>query len=85
MRAIRILESGNTPSGEKQNVIKYLEILSSHADAANILTNGSIVLVLLKMLHHSKVSLLHAQLVSLILLFIRHFTFLGVSWQILEY
>ncbi|KAK6784209.1 hypothetical protein RDI58_017663 [Solanum bulbocastanum] len=29
------------------------------------------------MLHHSKVSLLQGQLVSLILLFIHHFTFLG--------
>lgn len=49
--------SGNTPSGEKQNVIRYLELLSSNADAANILTNGSIMLVLVKMLRHSKVSL----------------------------
>ncbi|KAK4713589.1 hypothetical protein R3W88_019496 [Solanum pinnatisectum] len=75
--AIRLIESGNTPSREKQNVIKYLEILSSNADAANVLTNGSIVLVLLKMLHHSKVSLLHAKLASLIILLIRHFTFFG--------
>jgi len=69
--------SGNTPSGEKQNVIRYLELLSSNADAANILTNGSIVLVLVKMLRHSKVTLLRAQLASLIGLLIRHSTFIG--------
>ncbi|KAL3329897.1 hypothetical protein AABB24_033987 [Solanum stoloniferum] len=69
--------SGNTPSGEKQNVIRYLELLSSNADAANILTNGSIMLVLVKMLRHSKVTLLRAQLASLIGLLIRHSTFIG--------
>ncbi|KAG5594991.1 hypothetical protein H5410_036223 [Solanum commersonii] len=58
-------------------MIKYLEILSNNADAANVLTNGSIVLVLLKMLYHSKVSLLHAQLASIIILLIRHFTYFG--------
>ncbi|KAH0709357.1 hypothetical protein KY284_010784 [Solanum tuberosum] len=41
---------------EKKNVIKYLELLSNNADAANILTNGSIVLVLLKMLRDSKLA-----------------------------
>ncbi|KAG5580433.1 hypothetical protein H5410_051060 [Solanum commersonii] len=53
-RIISII-SGNTPSGEKQNVIRYLELLSSNADVACILTNGSIGLVLVKMLRHSKV------------------------------
>ncbi|KAK4357847.1 hypothetical protein RND71_023457 [Anisodus tanguticus] len=69
--------SGNTASGEKQNVIRYLELLSSNADAANILTNGPIMLVLVKMLRHSKVSLLRAQLASVIGLLIRHSTFIG--------
>ncbi|KAH0706065.1 hypothetical protein KY285_010597 [Solanum tuberosum] len=41
---------------EKQNVIKYLELLSSNAVVANILTNGSIVLVLLKMLRDPKLA-----------------------------
>nr|GMD82648.1 serine/threonine-protein kinase RUNKEL [Ipomoea batatas] len=58
--------TGNTPTGEKQNVIRYLEMLSCNADAANILTNGPIMLVLVKMLRQSKASLLRAQLASLI-------------------
>ncbi|XP_009603717.1 serine/threonine-protein kinase RUNKEL [Nicotiana tomentosiformis] len=69
--------SGNTASGEKQNVIRYLELLTSNAEAANILTNGPIMLVLVKMLRHSKASLLRAQLASLIGLLIRHSTFIG--------
>ncbi|VFQ64728.1 unnamed protein product [Cuscuta campestris] len=69
--------SGNTSTGEKQNVIRYLEMLSSNADAANILTNGPIMLVLVKMLRQSKTSLLHAQLASLIGLLIRRSTFIG--------
>ncbi|KAH0709325.1 hypothetical protein KY284_010752 [Solanum tuberosum] len=48
------MPSRKSDKGEKQNVIKYLELLSNNADAANILTNGSIVLVLLKMLCDSK-------------------------------
>ncbi|KAH0709359.1 hypothetical protein KY284_010786 [Solanum tuberosum] len=58
-------------------MIKYLELLSSNADAANVLTNGSIVLVLLKMFRDSKVSLLHVQLASCIGLLIRDSTFFG--------
>uniref|UniRef100_A0A1S4DNC1 Serine/threonine-protein kinase RUNKEL-like n=1 Tax=Nicotiana tabacum TaxID=4097 RepID=A0A1S4DNC1_TOBAC len=69
--------SGNTASGEKQNLIRYLELLTSNAEAANILTNGPIMLVLVKMLRHSKASLLRAQLASLIGLLIRHSTFIG--------
>nr|GMD06124.1 serine/threonine-protein kinase RUNKEL [Ipomoea batatas] len=69
--------TGNTPTGEKQNVIRYLEMLSCNADAANILTNGPIMLVLVKMLRQSKASLLRAQLASLIGLLIRHSTFIG--------
>ncbi|CAH9076090.1 unnamed protein product [Cuscuta epithymum] len=75
-RIISII-TGNTSTGEKQNVIKYLEMLSSNADAANILTNGPIMLVLVKMLRQSKASLLHAQLASLIGLLIRRSTFIG--------
>ncbi|KAJ0770884.1 putative protein kinase ULK-ULK4 family [Helianthus annuus] len=66
--------NGNTSVGEKQNVIKYLEILSCSVDAANILTNGQIMLVLVKMFRLSKVSGLRVQLASLLGLLIRHST-----------
>lgn len=69
--------NGNTPISEKQNVIKYLETLSSNADAANILTNGQIMLVLVKVFRQSKTLALRAQLASLIGLLIRHSTFIG--------
>ncbi|XP_057489207.1 LOW QUALITY PROTEIN: serine/threonine-protein kinase RUNKEL-like [Actinidia eriantha] len=68
--------NGNTATSEKQNVIRYVEMLSSNADAANILTNGPIMLVLVKMLRQSKASALRVQLASLIGLLIRHSTFI---------
>ncbi|XP_058076791.1 serine/threonine-protein kinase RUNKEL [Magnolia sinica] len=74
-RIILIL-NGNSPVSEKQNTIRYLEMLSGHVDAANTLTNGSIMLVLVKMLRLSKVSVLRVQLASLIGLLIRHSTFI---------
>ncbi|KAI5580813.1 hypothetical protein BDE02_08G178200 [Populus trichocarpa] len=74
-RIICIL-NGNTSIGEKQNVIRYLEMLSSNADTANILTNGPIMLLLVKMLRLPKTSALRVQLASLIGLLIRHSTFI---------
>ncbi|KGN57089.2 serine/threonine-protein kinase RUNKEL [Cucumis sativus] len=68
--------SGNTSVGEKQNMIRYLEMLSNNADAANILTNGPVMLMLVKMLKQSKVLQLRVQLTSLIGLLIRHSTFI---------
>ncbi|XP_059632663.1 serine/threonine-protein kinase RUNKEL [Cornus florida] len=68
--------SGNSAIAEKQNVIRYLEMLSNNADAANILTNGPIMLVLVKMLRQSKASALRVQLASLIGLLVRHSTFI---------
>ncbi|XP_042022786.1 serine/threonine-protein kinase RUNKEL-like [Salvia splendens] len=68
--------NGNV-NGEKQNVLRYLEMLSTNADTANILTNGPIMLLLLKMLRQSKALTLRVQLSSLIGLFIRHSTFIG--------
>lgn len=68
--------NGNTTIAEKQNVIKYLEMLSNNADAANILTNGPIMMVIVKMLRQSKASALRVQLASLIGLLIRHSTFI---------
>ncbi|XP_058723866.1 serine/threonine-protein kinase RUNKEL-like [Vicia villosa] len=77
-RIIAIL-NGNTSIGEKQNVVRYLEMLSSNADAANILTNGPIMLILIKLLRQSKASALRVQLASLIGLLIRHSTFVDDS------
>lgn len=74
-RIISIM-NGNV-NGEKQNVLRYLEMLSTNADAANILTNGPIMLVVLKMLRQSKALALRVQLSSLIGLLIRHSTFIG--------
>ncbi|KAL3812788.1 hypothetical protein ACJIZ3_014056 [Penstemon smallii] len=68
--------NGNV-TGEKQNVIRYLEMLSTNADAANVLTNGPIMLVVVKMLRQSKALALRVQLSSLIGLLIRHSTFIG--------
>ena len=73
---ITAIFSGNTSIGEKQNVIKYLEMLSTNVEAANILTNGPIMLILVKMLRQSKASALRVQLASLIGLLIRHSTFI---------
>lgn len=67
---------GNNSIMEKQNLIRYLEMLSTNADAANILTNGPIMLMLVKMLRQSKTSVLRIQLASLIGLLIRHSTFI---------
>ncbi|GMI70343.1 RUNKEL, EMBRYO DEFECTIVE 3013 [Hibiscus trionum] len=67
---------GNAGISEKQNVIRYLEMLSNNADAANILTNGPIMLMLVKMLRQSKTSALRVQLASVIGLLIRHSTFI---------
>jgi len=57
-------------------VIRYLEMLSSNADTANILTNGPIMLMLVKMVRQSKAFALRVQLTSLIGLLIRHSTFI---------
>ncbi|XP_012482075.1 serine/threonine-protein kinase RUNKEL isoform X1 [Gossypium raimondii] len=67
---------GSAGTGEKQNVIRYLEMLSNNAEAANILTNGPIMLMLVKMLRLSKTSAFRVQLASLIGLLIRHSTFI---------
>ncbi|KAF5182015.1 kinase domain [Thalictrum thalictroides] len=68
--------SGNI-LGEKQNVIRYLELLSGNTDAANILTNGPVMLVLVKTFRLSKASILRIQLASVIGLLIRHSTVIG--------
>ncbi|KAE8688370.1 1-deoxy-D-xylulose 5-phosphate synthase family protein [Hibiscus syriacus] len=73
---ITAIFGGNAGIVEKQNVIRYLEMLSNNADATNILTNGPITLMLVKMLRQSKTSTLRVQLASMIGLLIRHSTFI---------
>lgn len=66
--------SSSTTLGEKQNALRYLETLSSNVDAANILTNGPVLSMLVKMLRISKPTALRVQLVSVMGLLIRHAT-----------
>ncbi|XP_056694950.1 serine/threonine-protein kinase RUNKEL [Spinacia oleracea] len=68
--------NGNANIGEKQNLIRYLETLSNNAEVANMITNGPILLVLIKLLRQSKASSFRIQLVSLIGLLIRHSTYI---------
>ncbi|WOK98161.1 serine/threonine-protein kinase RUNKEL [Canna indica] len=74
-KIIRIL-SGNSQVSEKQNAIRYLEVLSGNCDAANILTNGPVMLLLVKMLRLTKASALRVQIASAMGLLIRHSTFI---------
>lgn len=66
--------NGNAQVSEKQNVIKYIEILGGNTDAANIITNGPVMLLLVKMLRLPKASALRVQLASAIGSLIRHST-----------
>ncbi|PKA51007.1 Serine/threonine-protein kinase TIO [Apostasia shenzhenica] len=59
-----------------EKIIRYLEILSMNSDAANIITNGPIMLSLIKMLRHPKMVVLHSHIASLIGLLIRHSTYI---------
>ncbi|KAG1371198.1 putative Serine/threonine-protein kinase Aurora-3 [Cocos nucifera] len=68
--------SGSSQVSEKQNAIRYLEILSGNADAANIITNGPVMLLLIKMLRLSKLPALRVQIASVMGLLIRHSTFI---------
>ncbi|XP_020596014.1 serine/threonine-protein kinase RUNKEL [Phalaenopsis equestris] len=66
--------SGSPQISEK--VIRYLEILSSNSDAANLIMNGAIMPSLVKMLRHPKSSVLRVQIASVVGLFIRHSTYI---------
>lgn len=68
--------SGSGSISEKHNVIRYLEMLSTNADIANSLTNGPIMLIIVKVFRLSKNSALRLQLASLIGLLIRHSTYI---------
>ncbi|KAK1553152.1 hypothetical protein Q3G72_029726 [Acer saccharum] len=72
-RIIAIL-NGKTSVGEKQNVIRYLEMLNNNVDSVSIVTNGLIMLMLIKMLRLSKPPSLRLQLTSLIGLLRQHST-----------
>ncbi|ONM31074.1 Serine/threonine-protein kinase RUNKEL [Zea mays] len=71
--------SGTYQVSQKQNTIRYLEMLSMNSDAANKITNGPIMLLLIKMLRLSKTSVLRVQIASLMGLLIRYSTALDVE------
>lgn len=71
--------SGTFQVSEKQNIIRYLEMLSMNSDAANIITNGPIMSLLIKMLRLSKTSVLRVQVASLMGLLIRYSTILDAE------
>jgi serine/threonine-protein kinase ULK4 len=71
--------SGSFQVSEKQNIIRYLELLSMNSDAANIITNGPVMSLLIKMLRLSKTSVLRVQVASLMGLLIRYSTILDAD------
>ncbi|KAK1664018.1 hypothetical protein QYE76_052177 [Lolium multiflorum] len=71
--------SGSFQVSEKQNIIRYLELLSMNSDAANIITNGPIMSLLIKMLRLSKTAVLRVQVASLMGLLIRYSTILDAE------
>ncbi|KAI0511858.1 hypothetical protein KFK09_012492 [Dendrobium nobile] len=72
----QIIHGLNGSPQNSEKIIKYLEILSSNSDAANLIMNGAIMLSLVKMLRHPKSSILRAQIASVVGLFIRHSTYI---------
>lgn len=62
------------PLNEKINTLKYLETLCTNIDAANILINGPLMLLLVKLLRTIKIPALRVQLTSVMGLLIRHAT-----------
>ncbi|KAF7018134.1 hypothetical protein CFC21_031450 [Triticum aestivum] len=71
--------NGSFQVSEKQNIIRYLELLSMNSDAANIITNGPVMSLLIKMLRLSKTSVLRVQVASLMGLLIRYSTILDAE------
>ncbi|KAK3159970.1 hypothetical protein QOZ80_1BG0053560 [Eleusine coracana subsp. coracana] len=71
--------SGTFQVSEKQNTIRYLEMLSMNSDAANKITNGPIMFLLIKMLRLSKSPVLRVQIASLMGLLIRYSTALDAE------
>ncbi len=72
----RIIASiqGNTAMNEKLNTLKYLESLCTNIEASNILINGPLMPLLVKMLRTLKPPGLRVQLASVMGLLIRHAT-----------
>lgn len=65
---------GSSVMNEKLNTLKYLETLCTNIDAANILINGALMPLLVKMLRTMKPPGLRVQLTSVMGLLIRHAT-----------
>lgn len=59
---------------EKINTLKYLETLCTNIDAANVLINGPVMPLLVKLLRTIKLPALRVQLTSVMGLLIRHAT-----------
>ena len=68
------IHGSTVPLNEKINTLKYLETLCTNIDAANILINGPLMLLLVKLLRTVKVPALRVQLTSVMGLLIRHAT-----------
>ena len=68
------IHGSTVPLNEKINTLKYLETLCTNIDAANILINGPLMPLLVKLLRTVKVPALRVQLTSVMGLLIRHAT-----------
>ncbi|CAM6127262.1 unnamed protein product [Calypogeia fissa] len=65
---------GSTSIQEKLNTLRYIESLCNNIDAANLLINGPLMPLLVKMLKTSKLPGLRVQLASVMGLLVRHAT-----------
>lgn len=68
------VHGSTVPVNEKINTLKYLETLCTNIDAANILINGPLMPLLVKLLRTVKIPALRVQLTSVMGLLIRHAT-----------
>lgn len=68
------VHGSTVPVNEKTNTLKYLETLCTNIDAANILINGPLMPLLVKLLRTVKIPALRVQLTSVMGLLIRHAT-----------
>lgn len=68
------IHGSTVPLNEKINTLKYIETLCTNIDAANILINGPLMPLLVKLLRTTKIPALRVQLTSVMGLLIRHAT-----------
>lgn len=68
------VHGSTVPVNEKINTLKYLETLCTNIDAANVLINGPLMPLLVKLLRTVKIPALRVQLTSVMGLLIRHAT-----------